>query len=81
MDLFDAGTPARRMLLRSVTTQHEGLHVIAAPPSMMPLESLSSEQVIEIVGSPSASSNRLHRPAKQLDQLVAVDLAQSDLAC
>lgn len=50
MDLFDAGTRLDGMLLRSVTTQHHsGLHVIAAPPSMMPLESLSSEQVIEIV--------------------------------
>ena len=50
MDLFDAGTRLDGMLLRSVTTQHQsGLHVIAAPPSMMPLESLSSEQVIEIV--------------------------------
>lgn len=50
MDLFDAGTRLDGMLLRSVTTQHEsGLHVIAAPPSMMPLESLSSEQVIEII--------------------------------
>ena len=51
MDLFDAGTRLDGMLLRSVTTQHSsGLHVIAAPPSMMPLESLTSEQVIEIIG-------------------------------
>lgn len=50
MDLFDAGTRLDGMLLRSVTTQHpSGLHVIAAPPSMLPLESLTSEQMIEIV--------------------------------
>jgi len=49
-DLFDAGTRLDGLLLRSVTTQHQsGLHVMAAPPSMMPLESLTSEQVIEIV--------------------------------
>ncbi|MEO6255885.1 MAG: pilus assembly protein CpaE [Sphingomicrobium sp.] len=50
MDLFDAGTRLDGMLLRSVTTQHQsGLHVVAAPPSMIPLESLTSEQVIEII--------------------------------
>lgn len=49
-DLVDAGSRLDGDLLRATTTTHaSGLHVIASPPSMMPLEALSSEQVIEIV--------------------------------
>ena len=49
-DLVEAGSRLDGDLLRATTTVHaSGLNVIASPPSMMPLESLSSEQVIEIV--------------------------------
>jgi pilus assembly protein CpaE len=49
-DLVDAGSRLDGDLLRATTTVHpSGLNVIASPPSMLPLESLSSEQVIEIV--------------------------------
>lgn len=49
-DLVDAGTRLDGDLLRAATTIHpSGLHVIAAPPTMMPLESLTSEQLLDIV--------------------------------
>ena len=49
-DLVDAGSRLDGDLLRATTTVHpSGLNLVASPPSMMPLESLSSEQVIEIV--------------------------------
>jgi pilus assembly protein CpaE len=49
-DLIEAGARLDGDLLRATTTQHpSGLRVIASPPEMMPLESMSSEQLIEIV--------------------------------
>jgi pilus assembly protein CpaE len=49
-DLINAGTRLDGALLRSTTTEHaSGLHVIAAPPEMLPLEAISSEQAIELV--------------------------------
>lgn len=49
-DLIDAGSRLDGDLLRATTTEHSsGLKVIASPPEMMPLESLSSEQLIDIV--------------------------------
>lgn len=49
-DLLEAGPRLDSDLLRAATVDHpSGLHVIAAPPSMMPLESLNSEQLLEIV--------------------------------
>ncbi len=49
-DLIEAGGRLDGDLLRATTTKHSsGLNVIASPRSMMPLESLSSEQVIDIV--------------------------------
>ena len=49
-DLIEAGSRLDGDLLRAATVDHpSGLHVIAAPPSMMPLESLNSEQLLEIV--------------------------------
>lgn len=49
-DLIEAGSRLDGDLLRAATIDHpSGLHVIAAPPSMMPLESLNSEQLLEIV--------------------------------
>jgi pilus assembly protein CpaE len=36
--------------MRSTTTEHaSGLHVIAAPPQMLPLEAISSDQAIDLV--------------------------------
>jgi pilus assembly protein CpaE len=49
-DLIDAGSRLDGDLLRATTTDHpSGLKVIASPPEMMPMESLSSEQLVEIV--------------------------------
>ena len=49
-DLLDAGPRLDGDLLRASTVDHpSGLHVVAAPPSMMPLESIGSEQMLEIV--------------------------------
>ncbi len=49
-DLIEAGSRLDGDLLRAATVDHpSGLHVIAAPPNMMPLESLNSEQLLDIV--------------------------------
>ena len=49
-DLFEAGGRLDGELLRATTTTHpSGLKVVAAPPEMMPLDSVTSEQLIEIV--------------------------------
>lgn len=49
-DLIEAGARLDGDLLRATTTEHpSGLKVIASPPDMMPLEALSSEQLIDIV--------------------------------
>lgn len=49
-DLVEAGSRIDGDLLRSATTRHpSGLHVIAAPAEMMPLEALTSEQILDIV--------------------------------
>lgn len=49
-DLIEAGARIDGELLRATTTLHpSGLRVIASPPEMMPIESLQSEQLIEIV--------------------------------
>jgi pilus assembly protein CpaE len=49
-DLIDAGDRLDSELFRSTTTDHPtGLKVLAAPNSMMPLDSLTSEQLIEIL--------------------------------
>jgi len=50
VDLLEAGTRLDSALLRSTTTDHaSGLHVIAAPQEMMPLEGISSDHLLEIV--------------------------------
>ena len=50
VDLIEAGGRIDGDLLRATTTVHpSGLKVVASPPDMMPLESLSSEQLLEIV--------------------------------
>lgn len=49
-DLIEAGPRLDGDLLRAASVTHSsGLHVIAAPPEMMPLESIGSEQLLEIV--------------------------------
>lgn len=49
-DLLEAGARLDGALLRSTTTRHAtGLSVIGAPADMIPLEGLSSDQMIEIV--------------------------------
>ncbi len=49
-DMIEAGPRLDGPLLRSAMTQHaSGLHVAAAPATMLPLESLSNEQAIAIV--------------------------------
>jgi len=49
-DLLEAGTRLDGALLRATTTPHpSGLKVVAAPFEIMPLESVSSEDVLEIV--------------------------------
>jgi len=49
-DLVEAGRRLDGDLLRATVTEHaSGLKVIAAPSDMMPLESLSSDQMLDIV--------------------------------
>jgi pilus assembly protein CpaE len=49
-DLIDAGKRLDGELLRSVATKHpSGLRVISAPPEIMPLEAITSEQLLTIV--------------------------------
>lgn len=49
-DLLDAGSRLDGDLLRATTTPHSsGLKVIAAPPAMLPLDAMTSEQAIDII--------------------------------
>ncbi len=49
-DLLEAGSRLDGDLLRATTTPHSsGLKVIAAPPAMLPLDAMTSEQVIDII--------------------------------
>ena len=49
-DLIDAGDRLDNELLRATTTEHpSGLRIIAGPNSMMPLDAVTSEQIIEII--------------------------------
>lgn len=49
-DLIEAGGRLDGELLRATTTPHpSGLKVVGAPTSLMPLDAVSSEQIIEIV--------------------------------
>jgi pilus assembly protein CpaE len=50
MDLFEAGNRLDAELLQATVTEHSsGLKVIAAPSDVIPLESLSTDQVLDIV--------------------------------
>ena len=49
-DLIDAGRRLDGEMIRSVTTEHaSGLKVISAPRQVMPLEAMTSEQLLSIV--------------------------------
>ena len=49
-DLLDAGKRLDGELLRSVATQHSsGLRVISAPKEIMPLETMTSDQLLSII--------------------------------
>ena len=49
-DLLAAGTRIDRDLLKSVAiTTDQGLHVITAPSDILPLESISAEQILRII--------------------------------
>jgi pilus assembly protein CpaE len=49
-DLIDAGKRLDGEMIRSVTTQHpSGLRVIAAPKQIMPLEAMTSDQLLSII--------------------------------
>ena len=50
VDLLEAGGRLDGSLLRATTTRHaSGLNVVAAPADMIPLEGLSSDQMLDIV--------------------------------
>jgi pilus assembly protein CpaE len=50
LDLLEAGARLDGDLLRATATEHpSGLKIIAAPPEMMPLEGMPSEQLMRIV--------------------------------
>ena len=50
LDLLEAGARLDADLLRATTIEHpSGLKVIAAPPELMPLEGMPSEQLLAIV--------------------------------
>jgi pilus assembly protein CpaE len=50
MDLVEAGSRIDGELLRATTTVHaSGLRVVAAPSTMLPLDAVTSEQLIEII--------------------------------
>ena len=73
-DLLEAGTRLDGDLFRATTTPHaSGLKVVAAPFEMMPLESVSSEQVMRDRRAREARVwDGLRRSSDELDQLVAV---------
>lgn len=49
-ELFEAGSRADTAVLRAVATEHAtGLRVFAAPDEMMPLESVDTDQICDIV--------------------------------
>lgn len=80
-DLFEAGTRLDGELLRATTTTHpSGLRVVAAPSEMLPLDSVTSEQLIEIIeiAKHEFSTVLLDLPANWTNWSLSL-LAQSDL--
>ncbi|HUE80071.1 MAG TPA: AAA family ATPase [Sphingomicrobium sp.] len=80
-DLFAAGGRLDGELLRATTTKHaSGLKVVAAPPQMMPLDAVTSEQLIEIIeiAKREYGTVLLDLPANWTNWSLSL-LAQSDL--
>jgi len=80
-DLIEAGSRLDGELLRATTTLHpSGLKVIAAPKSLMPLDAVSSEQLIEIVEIAKREFGTVYvdLPASWTNWSLSL-LAQSDL--
>lgn len=80
-DLFEAGARLDGELLRATTTAHSsGLRVIAAPPHMMPLDAVTSEQLIEVIeiAKREFETVLLDLPATWTNWSLSL-LAQSDL--
>jgi pilus assembly protein CpaE len=81
MDLFEAGNRLDPELLRATVTEHaSGLKVIAAPADVIPLESLSTDQVLDIVELTAAEFGTvfLDLPANWANWSLSV-LARADL--
>ena len=80
-DLLEAGPRLDGDLLRSVATTHSsGLQVVSSPPEMMPLESLHSDQLINIVDLATREFGTVFvdLPANWTNWSLSI-LAQSDL--
>lgn len=80
-DLFEAGARLDGDLLRATTTTHSSsLRVIAAPPQMMPLDAVTSEQLIEVIeiAKREFETVLLDLPASWTNWSLSL-LAQSDL--
>jgi pilus assembly protein CpaE len=80
-DLIEAGARLDGDLIRATSTPHpSGLQVIAAPPEMMPLESLSSELVLETVEAAAREFGTIFvdLPANWTNWSLSI-LARSDL--
>jgi pilus assembly protein CpaE len=81
MDLIEAGNRLDADLLRATVTEHSsGLKVIAAPSDVLPLESLSSDQVLEVVDLAASEFGTvfLDLPANWANWSLSV-LARADL--
>ena len=81
LDLAEAGARLDGELLRATTTVHpSGLRVIAAPPSLVPLDSLTSDQLIQIVEVAKREFGTVYidLPANWTNWSLSL-LAQSDL--
>ena len=80
-ELVEAGSRLDGALVRSTTAAHpSGLKVIASPPEMLPLEALTSEQVLEVVevAEREFSTVFLDLPANWTNWSLSL-LARSDL--
>jgi len=81
LDLAEAGARLDGELLRATTTTHSsGLRVIAAPPSLVPLDSITSDQIIQIVDMAKREFGTVFvdLPANWTNWSLSI-LAQSDL--
>jgi pilus assembly protein CpaE len=80
-DLIDAGKRLDGEMIRSVTTEHpSGLRVIAAPKQIMPLEAMTSDQLLSIIDLATAEFGTVFvdLPANWTNWSLSL-LARSDL--